>query len=95
MKRRPHIHYVLVKPLLPKRRLVRQGNNQKAKVNVLSQYAILKDLRKVMPNIRHTIMWRNEVWSELDAHMVMRLVLYEPHVNGLACSTRWQAHPPL
>ena len=29
--------------------------------------AILKDLRKVVPNIRHAIMWSHEVWSELNA----------------------------
>ena len=34
-----------------------------------SQYddATLKDLRKVVPNIGHAIMWSYEVWSELDA----------------------------
>ena len=39
---------------------------------VLSQYddATLKDLRKVVPNIRQTIMWSYEVWSELDAQIV-------------------------
>ena len=39
---------------------------------VLSQYddATLKDLRKVMPNIRQAIMWSYEVWSELDAQIV-------------------------
>ena len=39
---------------------------------VLSQYdgATLKDSRKVVPNIRHAIMWNYEVWSELDAHIV-------------------------
>jgi hypothetical protein len=39
---------------------------------VLSQYddATLKDLRKVVPNIRQAIMWSYEVWSELDAQMV-------------------------
>ena len=26
---------------------------------------------KVVPNIRHAIMWSYEVWSELDAHIVM------------------------
>jgi hypothetical protein len=38
----------------------------------LSQYddAILKDLRKVVPNIRQAIMWSCEVWSELDAQIV-------------------------
>jgi hypothetical protein len=34
---------------------------------ILSQYATLKDLRKVVMNIRHAIMWSYEVWSELDA----------------------------
>jgi hypothetical protein len=39
---------------------------------VLSQYddATLKDLRKVVPNIRQAIMWSHEVWSELDAQIV-------------------------
>jgi hypothetical protein len=39
---------------------------------VLSQYddAILKDLRKAVPNIRQAIMWSYEVWSELDAQIV-------------------------
>jgi len=39
---------------------------------VLSQYddATLKDLRKVVPNIRRAIMWSYEVWSELDAQIV-------------------------
>ena len=39
---------------------------------VLSQYdnATLKDLRKMMPNIRQAIMWSHEVWSELDAQIV-------------------------
>ena len=34
-----------------------------------SQYndATLKDLRKVVPNIRQAIMWSYEVWSKLDA----------------------------
>jgi hypothetical protein len=32
--------------------------------------ATLKDLRKVMPNIKQAIMWRVEVWSELDAQLV-------------------------
>jgi hypothetical protein len=34
-----------------------------------SQYddATLKDLKKVVPNIIHDIMWSYEVWSELDA----------------------------
>jgi hypothetical protein len=38
----------------------------------LSQYddATLKDLRKVVPNIKHAIMWSYEVWSELDAQIV-------------------------
>jgi hypothetical protein len=38
---------------------------------VLSQYddATLKDLRKVVPNIRQAIMWSYEVWSELDAQI--------------------------
>ena len=27
----------------------------------------LKDLRKVVPNIIHAIMWSDEVWSEFDA----------------------------
>jgi hypothetical protein len=36
---------------------------------ILSQYddATLKDLRKVVPNIRLAIMWSYEVWSESDA----------------------------
>ena len=36
---------------------------------VLSQYddATLKDLRKVVPNIKHAIMWSYGVWNELDA----------------------------
>ena len=40
---------------------------------VLSQYddATLKDLRKVVPNIKHAIMWSYEVWSELDVQIVM------------------------
>jgi hypothetical protein len=35
----------------------------------MTQYddATLKDLRKVMPNIKQAIMWSYEVWSELDA----------------------------
>jgi hypothetical protein len=39
---------------------------------VLSPYddATLKDMRKVVPNIRQAIMWSHEVWSELDAQMV-------------------------
>ena len=39
---------------------------------VLSQYddATLKDLRKVVPNIKQAIMWSYEVWSELDAQIV-------------------------
>jgi hypothetical protein len=39
---------------------------------VLLQYddATLKDLRKVMPNIKQTTMWSYEVWSELDAQIV-------------------------
>ena len=39
---------------------------------ILLQYddATLKDLRKVVPNIRHAIMWSYEVRSELDAHVV-------------------------
>jgi hypothetical protein len=39
---------------------------------VMSQYddATLKDLRKVVPNIRQAIMWSYEVWSELDAQIV-------------------------
>ena len=32
--------------------------------------ATLKDLRKVVPNIKHAIMWSYEVWSELDAQIV-------------------------
>ena len=32
--------------------------------------ATLKDLRKVVPNIKHVIMWSYEVWSKLDAHIV-------------------------
>ena len=37
----------------------------------LSQYdGTLKDLRKVVPNIKPTIMWSYEVWSELDAQIV-------------------------
>ena len=40
---------------------------------VLSQYddATLKDLRKMVPNIRHAIMWSYEVWNELDTQIVM------------------------
>ena len=40
--------------------------------HVLSQYddATLKDLRMVVPNIRHANMWSYEVCSELDAHIV-------------------------
>ena len=36
---------------------------------ILSQHdeATLKDLRKVVPNIKHAIMWSYEVWNELDA----------------------------
>jgi hypothetical protein len=39
---------------------------------VLSQYdgVALKDLRKVVPNIRQAIMWNYEVWSELDAQII-------------------------
>jgi hypothetical protein len=39
---------------------------------VLSQYdeAILKDLRKVVPNIKQAFMWSYEVWTELDAQIV-------------------------
>jgi hypothetical protein len=33
--------------------------------------AILIDLRKVVPNIKHVIMWCYEVWSELDAQTIM------------------------
>ena len=29
--------------------------------------ATLEELREVMPNIRHAIMWSYGVWSELDA----------------------------
>ena len=38
----------------------------------LSQYddATLKDLRKVVPNIRQAIMWSYEVSSEMDARIV-------------------------
>ena len=38
----------------------------------LSQYidVALKDLRKVVLNIKQAIMWSNEVWSELDAQIV-------------------------
>jgi len=32
--------------------------------------ATSKDLRKVVPNIKHAIMWSYEIWSELDAHIV-------------------------
>ena len=41
---------------------------------ILSQYGdgTLKDLRKVVPNIRHAIMWSYEVRSELDAQIVMK-----------------------
>ena len=37
-----------------------------------SQYhdATLKDLRKVLPNIRHASMWSNEVQYEVDAEIV-------------------------
>jgi hypothetical protein len=40
---------------------------------VPSEYddATLKDLRKVVPNIKHAIMWSYEVWSELDAQIIM------------------------
>jgi hypothetical protein len=40
---------------------------------VLSQYddATLKDLRKVVPFIKQAIMRSYEVWSELDAQIVM------------------------
>ena len=39
---------------------------------VYSQYddTTLKDLKKVVPHIRHAIMWSYEVWSALDAQMV-------------------------
>jgi hypothetical protein len=39
---------------------------------VLSQYdgVTLNDIRKVVPNIKHAIMWSYEVWSELDAQIV-------------------------
>ena len=39
---------------------------------VLSQYddATLNDLRKVVPKIKHAIMWSYEVWSELDAQII-------------------------
>ena len=39
---------------------------------VLSQYdnATLKDLKKVVPNIKHAIMWSYEIWSELDGHII-------------------------
>jgi hypothetical protein len=39
---------------------------------LMTQYddATLKDLRKVMPNIKQVIMWSYEVWSELDAQLV-------------------------
>jgi hypothetical protein len=33
--------------------------------------ATLNDLRKVVPNIRQPIMWSYEIWSELDAQLVM------------------------
>ena len=38
---------------------------------VSSQYddATLKDLKKVVPNIGHAIVWSYEVWSELDAQL--------------------------
>jgi hypothetical protein len=38
----------------------------------LSPYddATLKDVRKVVPNIKQAIIWSYEVWSELDAQMV-------------------------
>ena len=40
---------------------------------VLSQYgdSTWKDLRKVVPNMRQTIMWSYEVWSELDAQIFL------------------------
>jgi hypothetical protein len=49
----------------------------------LSQYddATLKDLRKVVPNIRQAIMCSCEVCSELDAQIVMicwRMVCISP-----------------
>ena len=34
----------------------------------------MKDLRKVVPNIRQAFMWSYEVWSELDAQMVKELL---------------------
>ena len=39
---------------------------------VLTQYddATLKDLRKVVPDIKQAIMWSYKVWSELDAQIV-------------------------
>ena len=39
---------------------------------VLSQYddATLNGLRKVVPNIKHAIIWSYEVWSELDVEIV-------------------------
>jgi hypothetical protein len=39
---------------------------------LLSQYddATLEDLRKVVPNIKQTIMWSYEIWSELDAQII-------------------------
>ena len=38
----------------------------------LSEYddAILKDLRKMAPNIKQAIMWSYKVWSELDAQII-------------------------
>jgi hypothetical protein len=40
---------------------------------VLSHYddATLRDLRKVVPNIKQAIMWSYEVWSGLDAQIIM------------------------
>jgi hypothetical protein len=41
---------------------------------VLSQYhdaTLMKDLMKVVPNIIQAIMWSYEVWSKLDAQLIM------------------------
>jgi hypothetical protein len=62
---------------------------------VMSQYddATLKDLRKVVPNIRQAIMWSYEVWSELDAQIVrncwrMARILLKRENNMLGDMTR-------
>jgi hypothetical protein len=55
--------------------------------------ATLKDLRKVVPNIRQAIMWSYEVWSELDAQIVrncwrMARILLKRENNMLGDMTR-------